>query len=316
MIKRDKVFKAPGWSKNCVNRWADYVEFMCLYSKDHIYSKDDLIDILAEGNSDELKKGEEDHPLEFDRLSKAVESFFDMIRYRKQVDPEFYPFEIDGDCIILLSELSLKQLHYIFLLSRSSIYFVDRLALHKMTGLFEKYCQPIMHILMPVGAQTELFGTSRENAVFNGSLKNRITQLASFLGAQTTKTLDSAEKYDRIHAGDGGLDIVSFLKLDGASHIPFAFGQCTCSYDDWIFKQTTLDTQSWHSKIDPLAPYWKFMYVPFYCHDALGRFEDPTEIHTCLIDRQRILIILNTHQELFYEYAKMDLQDILKEFWT
>ena len=261
MVKRDKVFKIPEWSRNNINRWADYIEFLCLYLEDHICSKDDVLDILAEDNFEELKRGEEKHPYKFDEINKDVENYYDIIRYRKKVNSDYYPFIIEGNCIMLVTDLTLKQLHYLFLLRCSSIYFVDKTTLHGITNAFERYCKPIMNVLMPAGAQTELFGTSRETSVFNGSLRNRITQLAGHLGAQTTKIMDNDEKYDRINAGDGGLDIVSFLKLDGASHIPFAFGQCTCSYDDWIFKQTSLDTQSWRNKIGPLASFWKFMFV-------------------------------------------------------
>ena len=139
---------------------------------------------------------------------------------------------------------------------------------------------------LPVDARTELFGTTRDTNLFHGNLRSRIEQLAEFLGAQTTKTMDADKRYDRIKAGDAGLDIVSFLKLDEASHIPVALAQCTCSYDEWINKQESINSDTWRTRIDPIAPFWRYMYVPFYCHNASGKFEQLTDIHTCLIDRQ------------------------------
>lgn len=42
MIKTDKVMKIPNWSKHEINRWADYIEFRCLYHEEHLISKDDV----------------------------------------------------------------------------------------------------------------------------------------------------------------------------------------------------------------------------------------------------------------------------------
>lgn len=39
MIKTDKQLKIPKWSKNEINRWADYIELRCLYMDDHWFLK-------------------------------------------------------------------------------------------------------------------------------------------------------------------------------------------------------------------------------------------------------------------------------------
>ena len=155
----------------------------------------------------------------------------------------------------------------------------------------------------------------QEVRVFSGNLRSRIEKLAGILGAQTTKTMDSDEKYDRIKAGDAGLDIVSFLKLDEASHIPVALAQCTCSYDEWINKQGSINSDTWRARIDPIAPFWRYMYVPFFCHNASGKFEQPTEIHTCLIDRQRIINLLDLHPELFEQLESLKIRELITEIW-
>lgn len=177
------------------------------------------------------------------------------------------------------------------------------------------YCCPFMRLLVPVDARTELFGTTRDTNLFHGNLRSRIEQLAEFLGAQTTKTMDADKRYDRIKAGDAGLDIVSFLKLDEASHIPVALAQCTCSYDEWINKQESINSDTWRTRIDPIAPFWRYMYVPFYCHNASGKFEQLTDIHTCLIDRQRILCLLDLHHELFEQLESLQLQVLINNIW-
>ncbi len=316
MIIKEKISKVPNWSKNDINRWADYIELLCLYAVDHLISKDDVLDMIFNGGMEELQRGEADHSAKYDRLVAIVDNYYEIVEYRLSMHKDYYPFEIeDRQCIVLKDSLSEKHMHYIFLLLCSSICFVDQSSLQKITHIFEKYCQPIMKILMPGDAQTEIFGTTRETGFFKGTLRTRISQLANMLGAQTTKTMDRDARYDRTHAGDAGLDIVSFLKLDNASHIPLALGQCACSYDEWMNKQSSIDRDTWIARIEPLAPFWRYMYVPFFCHDASGRLENLTEIYTCLIDRQRILNIFELHNELFTETAILNIKDLIKEIW-
>ena len=58
-----------------------------------------------------------------------------------------------------------------------------------------------------------------------------------------------------------------------------------------------------------------YMYVPFYCHNASGKFEQLTDIHTCLIDRQRILCLLDLHHELFEQLESLQLQVLINNIW-
>lgn len=316
MIKTDKELKVPDWSRKSINRWADYIEFRCLYLDDHLLSQDDVLDLWGDENPEELLRGEKGHPEKYDEWITAIENYYEMIQYRRTVHPDYYPFEVeDGQCISLKEALTEKHLHYIFLLLCSNICFMDKASMQKITHIFEKYCRPVMKCLVPVDAQTELFGTTRDTSMFSGNLRSRIEKLASCLGAQTTKTMDADLKYDWIKAGDAGLDIVSFVKLDSASHIPVALGQCTCSYDKWIEKQESINRDTWRARIDPLAPFWRFMFVPFFCRDASGKFEQPTQIHTCLIDRQRILTLLDLHEELFTELCPLKIKELMQEIW-
>lgn len=316
MIKTDKDLKVPDWSEENINRWADYVELRCLYLDDHLISQDDVLDFVCDEDPEELQRGETEHSAKYDHRISVIGNYYELMEYRNFVHPDYYPFEVeDGQCIFLKERLTEKHLHYIFLLLCSNICFMDRVSMQKITHVFEKYCQPLMKRLVPADAQTELFGTTRDVSIFGGNLRSRIEQLAGCLGAQTTKTMDADKKYDRIKAGDAGLDIVSFLKLDSASHIPVALGQCTCSYDKWIEKQESINRDTWHARIDPIAPFWRFMYVPFFCRDASGKFEHPAEIHTCLIDRQRILTLLDSHEELFDELRPLKIKELIREIW-
>src|SRR5690606_14521223 len=91
-------------------------------------------------------------------------------------------------------------------------------------------------------AVTELFGTSRtkgEGDVYRGNLRERLRILASNLCSYTSKSFDSDSGYD-VTGGDGGLDIVSYIPLDGMPYIPVSFAQCACSQEEWENKQLSI----------------------------------------------------------------------------
>ena len=52
-------------------------------------------------------------------------------------------------------------------------------------------------------------------------------------------------KYQSIPGGDSGFDILSYLKIDNAENVPFAFGQIICNYSDCIDKQKSVLKDNW-----------------------------------------------------------------------
>ena len=112
MIKTDKQLKIPKWSKNEINRWADYIELRCLYMDDHLVSKDDVLDIFIDEDLDELQRGEAEHSLKYDKLSSVIGNYYEIIKYRKSKHPEYYPFDIEDDrCIVLKDNLENTVVH-------------------------------------------------------------------------------------------------------------------------------------------------------------------------------------------------------------
>lgn len=318
MINQSKVMGTPGWSKNEYNRWADYIELNCLISGDDLFAKADLLDRFTDDEQEVelLSRGEAPHSRKYDILSEHIDDYYRVLEYREETLGEIYPFYLDGkDCLVLKEKLNEKQTNYFFLLMCASIYYVDKHSEGILTSLFEKYSVCIMKGLVCPGSETVLFGTAREEGLFKGTLRARIEQLAKLLGATTTKQMDEEDRFDRSRGGDGGVDIISFLPIDKASHIPFAFAQCTCSYDNWVAKQASIGEDVWGNLIRPLAPYMRYMFVPFSCHNTSGAFEEVTNIHTCLIDRIRILAIVSVHPEINGEIKHLELEKTMSEIW-
>ena len=313
MIHPEKLQTLPSWSKSQVNRWADFIELNCLYGGEGIVSRDDASAWFHEDTmSDAWSQDGGTRPQGLDRRDCFIDSCYALLQYRARILQDIYPFRIEDGCLYPQRICKEKNWHYLFLLLCSSIYFMERQTLFWMTHLFERYCKIIMQFMMPVNARTELFGTSRSNSCFCGTLYHRFCKLAACLKADVTPMATRMQKYYAAHSGDGGLDIVSFVDMDDAPYTPLALGQCTCSYDEWADKQGSISESVWRERIFPLAPFWQFMFVPFSCRMADGTFEQPGEIRTCLMDRRRLLWNVSQHYGNLCQDNEM--QEIQQEF--
>lgn len=295
MIQKDKVQRAPDWSREQdLNRWCDYIELLCIDGTDGLVSKDDIIEILSRECEE---KGSDSHATNSDKIVHQINAMFEQIAYRNENISLYYPFVYEDGCLYFKEQLDKRQLQYIFLLICSSIAFLDGSSSSKMTKSFEEYCLPFFKCLVASDAETYLFGTSRSGTKFTGNLRSRVNQLADYFGIRTTKDFDDDPQFD-VSGGDEGIDLVAFNKLDSASHIPIALGQCTCSYLEWENKQKDISREVWIHKISPLPNYAEYMFVPFFCRNATGKFEHPTTITTCLIDRLRLIKLLELHEDI------------------
>lgn len=295
MLLLQRIEEVPKWSlRHERNRWCDYIELCCLIGKDKMISKDEVLaHILCEEND----SGQDGYSNSYDILAAKVDALFEQIKYRGKAIQIFYPFDYMDGCLSVKNVFDKNVVQYIFLLLASNLVFLDKSSATRIAIDFEEYCAHIFKYLISNDSEVYAFGTSRENNFFNGNLRKRIEKLARCFGAQTTKSFDLDQQFD-VAGGDEGVDLVAFNKIDDATHIPIALGQCTCSYSKWEKKQEDINQQSWTQKIAPIAPFGKFMFVSFFCREATGKFENPTTITTCLIDRLRILKVIERHREI------------------
>lgn len=308
MLLTKKIYEIPKWSlQKELNRWCDYIELRCLEGKDKLITKDEVLSWFL---IDEEDTGQENHSNNYDNLTVKIDNVFEQIKYRSNAIKEFYPFDYEDGCLSEKNSIDKNMIQYIFLLMASNLVFLDKSSSVLIAKDFEEYCINVFRFLVSQDSEVHIFGTSRENSLFTGNLRTRIEKLAFCLGAQTTKSFDVDKQFD-VAGGDEGIDMVAFNKIDNASHIPVAFGQCTCSYSKWEIKQEEINQDAWVQKIMPLAPFGKYMFVSFFCRDATGQFENPTTITTCLIDRLRILKILSKHNQSIYD--NIDILEQCKE---
>lgn len=298
VIKNTKIETKPSsWRKKDYNRWTDFIELICI--KNDIVTVDEIVAMWSGADfSNESMRGESDHSKEYDKLYLEVQDYFKILKSREKFVAEFYPFFVTDDGYIQIkSNLNEKNKQYLYLLLSSSIALMDDVTAKKFTTSFEIFSRIVMKQMFPVDANVELFGTSRGTGVFEGTLRSRIEKLAECLGVLTTKRFDNNPDFDGIHGGDGGLDIVAFQEIDNAGPVPFAFAQCTCSYDKWGEKQLSVGEMRWKAYLDFSVNYQQYMFIPFSCHDPLDKFYNETGIYTIVIDRIRLLRLIQKYSD-------------------
>ncbi|MMZ51923.1 hypothetical protein D1872_136710 [compost metagenome] len=318
MALPDKIHTLPTWSKKDANKWADYIELSCLKSIDKFFSVDDMLDHYSDERPEELDRGSQDHSAKYDRIASTISIYFDLIKFRSDTLGECYPFELEDNKSISLKE-KIEDIHlfYFFLLFSSNTSFFDPSTVYSLTHAFEDISATILHSISSPLAITEVFGTSRPNTngMYRGSIRERISTLAKNISAVTSKVFDSDPRYNT-SSGDGGLDLVSYIRLDEMPFIPLSFGQCACSYDDWEDKQSSINPDKWLSRLNNLAPYLQFTFVPFYCRRSNGEFDNPTGIHTCLIDRHRIFKIITSNSVTIDEFARHNIYQWVSKIYV
>ena len=310
IIEQSKLEKKHDWSPSEVNRWADYIELLCINRES--VSIDDIIEEWMDFDfENESARGESEHSSKMDKLYIRVADYYRILESRERACGEYYPFEVkDGCCLHFIGINNEKRRKYIYLLLCSSISLMK--SYHEYTNSFEKLCKLLMIELSPKDTIVELFGTSRESDFFSGSLRERVELLAKCLGTETTKKFDREDRFDSIFGGVGGIDIVAFTPIDKAGFVPFSFSQCTCSYDKWKDKQNSIGEELWNSYVELGVHYAQYMFVPFSCHNSQGKFCNETRIKTYLIDRIRIIKLVekvtfrSDEFERLYSFINMD----------
>jgi len=306
-----------------LNEWADFAEMSCLFSNDGEVSWSDIFLRHEVENVDddesEIPRNELD---DFDSMAGA--DIFRLIRARKEILGEYYPFElVDEDTICIANSFDVKKVFYSYLLFSSNLRLVDRSCWKDLTGAFEHISAHILRIIYP-SFTCEVFGTSHNSSgVFSGSTRGeRLGKLAELLHGSLTTSLQRDPSLTTT-AGDEGLDVVAFCELDASrgkvSKIPVCLAQCSCSYSEWVDKQQSITTGRWQGKIEGIASCHEYIFVPFPVRDSRNMWHPTFEsdIIVTLVDRIRIINILSTHEDDLSFFAEMEvcshLTRILKE---
>jgi hypothetical protein len=287
--------------------WVDYIELLCLFGLDKQISKADFLrhyrkrkDVGEEPPSD---AADADLPVELsepegvddlppaekrDRMELKVDDWFRHLSYRAGAFDDFYPFIVsdDQDVLIVKTSLTLRhQLYVFFLLSSNLTYFSQHQA--KLTRKFEMLSAEVAKTFLPGSAEVHVFGAGHQGR-YTGSLWKKISRLAADL---KEIPLVKSSDFSPQDSGDKGLDIVAWIPIDDPMpNLPLIFGQCACTFDDWVQKQSSSAADAWRSTITLSNPPGNVAFIPFCLRNPDGSWHKRQDIHqTILVDRLRFI---------------------------
>lgn len=288
--------------------WADYVELLCLCSKNGFISKGNLQaqqqeaeDLQADAGEYEQSLFEQDLQVsDFDMnrnnselLDDGVTRRWEDIKKRlhaRSCSFPGWPFELNGDVLrAKFDAQNADQMLYVSLLIASSLRLCHDKRSAEITSAFEEISYYWLRRSVTDIWQVRPFGAHQTlpNA-YTGSLRAKLEALAEDIDGVLVKP---ASDYDSRNTGDGGIDLVAWQDMgDRRGNMPVIFGQCACSPTDWESKQLDVTPASTEAHIFPQHPGASYCFVP---HDlSMNEKSWDRSAHvkrTVIVDRLRLL---------------------------
>lgn len=307
--------KRPNESKSKIQIFADFIELICMFSKDYV-SKSDIIDRLIDSGEDfsvSLPVDGETGLIDSQKHDKAegwADSIFEYIEERKTIYKSYYPFEIEREIGIKLIEpstLTEVQKLYLYLLIASSLNSFKKLQ-HEITKEFESLSEIVLKSYLPENSKVYGFGS---NTKYTGNAQSKIIQLSKDINVDIDMRIIS--QIPTQSSKEEGLDIISWLPFeDNNPNTIIIFGQCACG-KDWFGKQ--IDTYRYNRFYKHyLQPFTHAMFFPHDFRNKDGRFGFDIDLfdNNLVFERRRFLNLANEDIFEHLNYSKQIIDKCLE----
>lgn len=257
-----------------IHTLADFSELLCLVTQDRVCSRETISDQIKDVGESKVREAD-------------LDDCFSHIEWRSQAFGDYYPFTIDTHSRTFSApeNLSDKQRLYSLLLLCANLPFLENR--ETITDAFERIALVALKSSWPTPAKVRAFGKNETDYI--GAKWERINTLASQIGGRGLCTEGTFRTKD---SGDGGIDLVAWLDMDPFEprNIPSALGQCACSRNDWVTKQTEISRDRLNGSIHPSHPWMQVIFIPHSFRNNHGAWAVDGEIaSTIIFDRLRIL---------------------------
>lgn len=296
--------------------WADYVELLCLCSRNGWVSKGNVQaqvqeaqDVQADEESGDPDSADGDAaeepladpgapilPMELD--DKVAARWVD-IRTRlraREVSWPGWPFRLEGAMLhSRFDSTNPEHRLYVALLIASSLRLCHKTRSGEVTSAFEEISYYwLRQSLNPLWEVRQFGALPTLPVAYTGTLWNKLVALADDLKAVLVKT---AEDYHPADTGDGGIDLVAWQSMgDQRGHWPVIFAQCACSPTEWESKQLSATGPAIGAHLKPKADSLAYCFVPHDLQASETRWQRGSHVaSTVLIDRARILHVFRAN---------------------
>jgi len=145
---------------------------------------------------------------------------------------------------------------------------------------------------------------------YRGNTWTKLNQLATDLN---DRVIALEDEFIPTTTGDEGLDIVGWMKIDDLPGIFVLFCQCACT-EEWVNKQHSVGFESWRQKLRLVVTNSSLTCIPFCYRSTNGGWHINRKIHTIVIDRVRLITLLETGYEELRQLESYEIiQRILSE---
>lgn len=282
--------------------WADYVELLCLCSRNGWVSGGNVQAQTQEAQDTEAADDEPVEPDETsaeldDRISKRWADIRRRLHARSMSWPG-WPFRLEGSVVYSRFEPNNPEHRlYVALLIASSLRLCHNTRSGEVTRAFEEISYHWLRRSLNSVWQVRLFGAHQTlaSAYPQTTLRAKFVALAADIKAVLQKP---PEAYAASDTGDGGIDLVAWMTMgDQRGNWPVIFGQCACSPTDWESKQLSISPTSVEAHLTPQHPAAGYCFVPHDLHSSNTLWQRESHIlRTVVIDRARILHLFRTTQ--------------------
>jgi hypothetical protein len=334
------------------HEWADYIELLCLTSKDGRVSKADVLDFIRERKKD-LKEGrpvegpaaeeeeleeemevedadkddediDEETPepaLADDKWDIKGDDWFGHLEYRAGAFAEFYPFRvIKGGTVLVLSgsksTLSVKRKLYLFLLLASNLRYLSKADQISIASIFEVASFYALETYLPPHSKLYMFGKHPLNSggpYSSGTLWDKLNRMAADIREGVVCEKTDFKPSD---TGDAGLDLIAWLPLETGVEMRrgffVMFGQCACT-PKWVNKQFETHYDTWKNYMSFTVYPTRLTFIPYCFRKSTGAWYNYTKIKaTVLVDRLRLINLLNGKHSTLRPHIAPHVDNVLQ----
>lgn len=216
-------------------RKCDYIEFLALLNTDELY-REGLVykfyakgeDTLPENNGDidpeDIKEGLKAELN--DRYESEFIDLFNILKYRKNILEDNYPFIIKRNSIKLKPNLSSQHKLYLLLLCCADLVKFEKDMQYKLTDEFEHIIYCALKKLLP----NHIIKKLGSNSEYMGNTINKLKELGKDLNIPTYE--DQIEEIDIGANKEKGVDLIAWYKFsDNIPNTMIYLVQCACGKD-------------------------------------------------------------------------------------
>lgn len=294
-------FQKPKSTINETHLYADYVELKVLFLNGDHFTSTDLLDLVRDEkwsfyNQEDLNyfksfndSGEigSNASLKDDVKEGTANRIFDLLKFRRDLFKQYYPFELVKNRLSLKDVITEEQKIYIFLLIACKLEdFKDFKT--DLTTDFEKLSKLVLEKYLPL--ETQIFEIGKNSELTATITREKIKELSQKIPIEIDTTSIIKNIHHRNNQEDG-VDIIAWIPFEDSIANKLIFlCQCTCG-KDWIKKMNDMNSYHNYLKFYHIKPI-DIMLTSYSLMDQDNKFFQDVNFKTSgilLFERKRIL---------------------------